>query len=614
MKNQLLNLKMIALMCLMMVLGGANVWAADKITDVANIVSGGKYYIGATTSNKVDCYLKINGNSISTGKQGEPTENISEATIFVIEKIENGWVIKFDGTTNYLALNSSKGGKLNIKSTPSTFKFENLGGLIYMTSQNYALRRNKDYTQKRFGTYTTGTTNKMLDVWLMPATPAKPLTSLAISGTPTKTTYNVGEEFDPTGLVVTGTYEDNTTAVITNGITWTKNPKTMSLGNTSCTVTASVGEVKSELFVVNGLNVVNAIVFDFTAIPNAWGIEPLEKNGKTGSNVIAGKKLEVDGVVMTATNGNNNGTCIYQSDANTPNLRIYTGGGSITLSAPEGKNISEILFDIDNSGTLSTTEASWSSPTWTGNAHEVTFKCTKNIQINTISIILVSVTPEKTSESLNFKATDGSSYYATFSSDKDVVFTNDVTVYGVSVEGGKISTNAFKQDLYEVTDATAGIEGMLENAYYVPANTGVLLECKNATATYYFFKDGKVTLPANLLKPAPANGGVFEATDGYKYYKLAYDDYKAQTGLGFYWGAEAGGAFSVKTGTAYLAVPVDKAAGAKGFAFNGEATGIEGVNANVENAKAIYNLNGQRVASMAKPGLYIVNGKKLVRK
>ena len=616
MKNQLLNLKMIALMCLMMVLGGANVWAADKITDVANIVSGGKYYIGATTSNKVDCYLKINGSSISTGKQGVSTENISEATIFVLEKSESGWVIKFDGTTNYLALSSSKGGKLDIKSTPSTFKFENLGGLIYMTSQNCALRRNSTYTQKRFGSYGTGTgNNAMLDVWLMPATPAKALTSLAISGTPTKTTYNVGQEFDPTGLVVTGTYEDNTTAPITGGITWTKNPEKMSLGNTSCTVTASVGKVKSEPFVVNGLNVVNAIVFDFTANPNAWGIEPLDKNGKTGSNVIAGKKLVVDGVVMTATNGKDNGTCIYKSVTNTTNLRIYTGGGSITLSAPEGKNISEILFDFDNSGTLSTTEASWSSPTWTGNAHEVTFKCTKNIQINTISIKLVSVTPEKTSETLNFKATDGSSYYATFSSDKDVVFTNDVKVYGVSVEGEKISTNAFKQDLYVVTDATAGEGGYLDKAYYVPANTGVLLECKNATATYYFFKegDGTVTLPDNQLKPAPANGGVFDATDGCKYYKLAYDDYKKQTGLGFYWGTENGGAFKVKAGTAYLAVPASDGS-AKGFTLNGEATGIEGVNANVENAKAIYNLNGQRVASMAKPGLYIVNGKKVVRK
>lgn len=32
MKNQLLNLKMIALMCLMMVLGGANAWAQKTVT------------------------------------------------------------------------------------------------------------------------------------------------------------------------------------------------------------------------------------------------------------------------------------------------------------------------------------------------------------------------------------------------------------------------------------------------------------------------------------------------------------------------------------------------------------------------------------------------------
>ena len=619
MKNQLLNLKMIALMCLMMVLGGANVWAADKITDVANIVSGGKYYIGATTSNGDDWYLKIDGSSIASNKKGVATKSISEGAIFVIEKNGNSWNLKFDGTNNYLALNSGNGAKLDVVSTAKAFTFANKSGLIYMTSKagstDRALKRNSNAGTFNFGSYSADYSGP--DVWLMPATPAKPLTSLAISGQPKKTTYNVGEEFDPTGLVVTGTYEDNTTAPITGGITWTKNPEKMSLGNTSCTVTASVGEVKSEPFVVNGLNVVNAIVFDFTANPNAWGIEPLGKNGKTESNVIAGKTLEVDGVVMTATNGEKYGTCIFQSGTKTPNLRIYTGGGSITLSAPEGKNISEILFDIEqkDAGTLTTTEASWSSPTWTGNAHEVTFKCTKNIKIYTISIKLVSVTPEKTSETLNFKATDGTSYYATFSSDKDVVFTNDVTVYGVSVDGGKISTNAFTPDVYVVTDATAGEGGYLDKAYYVPANTGVLLECKNATATYYFFKegDGTVTLPNNHLKPAPANGGVFDATDGYKYYKLAYDDFGKQTGLGFYWGAPEGGKFFVKAGTAYLAVPASDAT-AKGFAFNGEATGIEGVNANVENTKAIYNLNGQRVASMAKPGLYIVNGKKVVRK
>ena len=43
MKNQLLNLKMIALMCLMMVLGGANVWAEQyKIVFKTNTSDGNK--------------------------------------------------------------------------------------------------------------------------------------------------------------------------------------------------------------------------------------------------------------------------------------------------------------------------------------------------------------------------------------------------------------------------------------------------------------------------------------------------------------------------------------------------------------------------------------------
>ena len=116
-----------------------------------------------------------------------------------------------------------------------------------------------------------------------------------------------------------------------------------------------------------------------------------------------------------------------------------------------------------------------------------------------------------------------------------------------------------------------------------------------------------------MLMPSVA-GGEFTADGRYKYYKLAYNEYDKHEDLGFYWGADNGGAFYVKAGTAYLAVHKTIAASAKGFTLNGEATGIEGVNANVENAKAIYNLNGQRVASMAKPGLYIVNGKKVVRK
>ena len=224
--------------------------------------------------------------------------------------------------------------------------------------------------------------------------------------------------------------------------------------------------------------------------------------------------------------------------------------------------------------------------------------------------------PTYTPATVNFVAHAGADYYATFSNANVVFMPKDVTISTVTVDDNRILMWK-STDNYLGTEETVNIEGTDVAGYYIPANTGVLLNSKNSgEVTYYTVKNKEVAAYSadldNMLMPSVACG-VFEATDGYKYYKLAYDNFGNETGLGFYWGAPEGGKFFVKAGTAYLAVPVSKA-GAKGFAFNGEATGIEGVNANVENAKAIYNLNGQRVASMAKPGLYIVNGKKVVRK
>lgn len=197
--------------------------------------------------------------------------------------------------------------------------------------------------------YKGTTAKRCIDDVILISSPSvsKTLTSLTISGKPIKTNYAVGEEFDPTGLVVTGTYEDNTTAPITDGITWTKNPETMSLGNTSCTVTASVGEVKSEPFVVNELNVVKAIVFDFTKDWEGITATAATNNQTDGEQVVAGKELKVDGVVMTATNKKTSTSTFYtglytSKDAQT--LRVY---GSVTFTAPEGYNLLEIELSGD---------------------------------------------------------------------------------------------------------------------------------------------------------------------------------------------------------------------------------------------------------------------------
>ena len=223
-----------------------------------------------------------------------------------------------------------------------------------------------------------------------------------------------------------------------------------------------------------------------------------------------------------------------------------------------------------------------------------------------------AVEPIYTAQNLKFIAKTSEGYYATFSSDKVTFITSKhVTPNVVTVAKGKVD---MKSEMFKSEKTT--IESAEVDGYYIPANTGILLYSDAENVDYYTVENKTVDALAegtNMLMPAPVAGGEFTAKPGFKYYKLAYNDYNAHTGLGFYWGEADRGAFSVKAGTAYLAVPDGKAT-AKGFAFNGEVTGIEGVNANVENAKAIYNINGQRVASMAKPGLYIVNGKKVVRK
>ena len=215
---------------------------------------------------------------------------------------------------------------------------------------------------------------------------------------------------------------------------------------------------------------------------------------------------------------------------------------------------------------------------------------------------------------VSFKAIDSdSTRYATFSSTRNVVFVgDDVEVAGLAVKNDIISPIPVKPASYAVTDASVGKNGEV-NGCYVPANTGVLLKSKSDTASYYYAKSSyEVNLSGNMLKPAPVGGGDFEPETGYKYYKLAYNNYSTKQGLGFYWGAEEGGAFKVKDGLAYLAVPSADAHNAKGFRFDGVTDGIDGVEVDRNKSHDLYNLIGQRVVGKAAPGLYVVNGKKVI--
>lgn len=762
MKNQLLNLKMIALMCLMMVLGGANVWA-EKVT----IGPDWKAFFATTYGNSFNIKaneLELNGvsNGVSIKvTNGTSTNGYIKSGDFRTYK---GYKIVFTApeNSNILSISSVTGTKKkfstgDVKANVGNLKINN-GAINWTGASNSVTLSISDV-----GSFNTITITYASN---------KTLTSLAISDEPTKKTYEVGEALDPAGLVVTGTYDDKSTATIKDGITWTMNPATLSLSDVSCSVTATVDGVTSPAYNVTGLTVNKAklpatitltgnattlatddepntftVGYDgdgtLSATASAEGVVDIALVGKTVT--VTPKAVGSVDITVAATEGaeykatsttytvnvvpvgiralrnsitsisskdpftavklknavvtyvgkptyNSGGAkTIYVEDANagivfygsdftyeegdvlngtiSGNGVVYQGLTEVTsidassnivvtkngvipcqeVTVDElNKNMDKWesrrvkLLDVTVSSAMNGRNAEISQDGNTIAVYEKIDNCSGDLlsKVNTKIASIVCYPQDRTSKSkttnqlsiweesdivveptytpatVNFVAHAGVDYYATFSNANVVFMPKDVTISAVTVDNNNVVMKKSTEGVLG-TEETVNIDGTDVAGYYIPANTGVLLNSqKGGEVTYYTVENKEVAAYSadldNMLMPSVA-GGEFTAKPGKVYYKLAYNDYKAQTGLGFYWGADNGAAFYVKAGTAYLAVPASDAT-AKGFAFNGEATGIEGVNANVENAKAIYNLNGQRVASMAKPGLYIVNGKKVVRK
>lgn len=113
------------------------------------------------------------------------------------------------------------------------------------------------------------------------AASAKTLTSIAITGEPAKTEYTEGDAFSAEGLVVTATYDDASTAVVTREATWSFSPATLAVGTTSVTATATYNEkTASETYnvtvkeipsytytwMVNGAEVKKSVLKEGTAV------------------------------------------------------------------------------------------------------------------------------------------------------------------------------------------------------------------------------------------------------------------------------------------------------------------------------------------------------------
>lgn len=188
---------------------------------------------------------------------------------------------------------------------------------------------------------------KKLEVYDATSTPSKTLTSIAVSGLPDKMEYYVGEDFECKGLTVTGTYDDKSTATITSGITWTATPEafTEASESASVSVTAKVGEIESNPFVINGIVVKEKVVPTGYASVYTSNVE-LTAGENSVAAVIKYDGGEYDGVKCGQSS--KAGSCTTNIPAATKTLHFHAIGWNGATSTTLTVNGVEYTITPDN--------------------------------------------------------------------------------------------------------------------------------------------------------------------------------------------------------------------------------------------------------------------------
>ena len=168
------------------------------------------------------------------------------------------------------------------------------------------------------------------------AEPEKAVKSLAITGEPTNKEYYVGGKFNPAGLVVTATYEDESTAPVTPYVTWTFNP-------TEFTEVAENVEVAVKAS-YKGKDANTTAIVSVNKAPSKLFID-LDKDETTTATA---EKIEWVKDLVTVTNTQGNGGTAannyYPGKGSTYKYTRFYSKSTLTFTPKEGLPISSIVY------------------------------------------------------------------------------------------------------------------------------------------------------------------------------------------------------------------------------------------------------------------------------
>ena len=211
-----------------------------------NAVGDGAYFASTSTT---DYGFDRTTNTINSDSTVTPSSTTEEfllggstgAWTLATTKSSSGGTIYYSGSSYYLKASSS----------PTS-------GYQWSISINsgYTDAKCNDYTDYYLGYYNgstyyfdvEGSGSSIYFFVENSTTPSKTVTDLVASGTPSTTSYTAGQSFNSSGLTVTATYDDGTTANVVSSVTWTPSPLTQ--GTTSVT-----GTYGGKTVVVSGITV-----------------------------------------------------------------------------------------------------------------------------------------------------------------------------------------------------------------------------------------------------------------------------------------------------------------------------------------------------------------------
>lgn len=411
----------------------------------------------------------------------------------------------------------------------------------------------------------------------------KTLSSIEISGTPSKTNYYVGDTPSAEGLTVKAVYSDDSEADVTDDVTWTFNPETLTEeGSVKVTATAKYGEDQVE------------IVFDVTvaAAPIEYTYT-LDLTTKTYYEATEAHVYWNANVAKLATYRKNSNTTAANNylggDANSRTSSRFYKNNTVTLTSTA--NVTQFVFyttsDSYAKALLESTYTNASATRETGSNNIIITPTSSGSQIS----ITMTGTCGCTAMKVYYRPTTveiSSAGLATFCLPYNATIPDGLTAYTAKDKGKSVELTA------------------KEEGGKIAAGEGVVLKGNKGTYTFVAAEGSVSATAGNQLVGVTEDTELTEADNAYMLTRkiddgsIAFRLLKTNYTLG--------------ANKAYL--KVDDSANTRELIpalWDDNATGIDNIAKDEVTATgAIYNLAGQKLMR-AQKGINIINGKLVIK-